>query len=312
MRRRDALLLFGSAALARLPVAVAQTGSVQRIGWFEEHHFSDPRDWQIVTVAVVPAELPMIAKELVGARPNLIVTNGAPATLAVLAETRTVPVLFYEIADPIGNRVVDNFARPGGNVTGFASYEPSLAGKWLELLKEVDPRIRRAVMLFNPDVAPNRSIPFVNDFRTAAAALGIEPTVVVAREDAREDPSELEMVIVELAREPRGALIILPDRVTWRLRDHIIRLTWRHRVPTIFGNQYAVATGGLMSYGPNFEDLYGHLASYIDRILRGANVGELPVHTPTRHELVLNVRTAKMIGLEVPPALLARADMIID
>jgi putative tryptophan/tyrosine transport system substrate-binding protein len=134
----------------------------------------------------------------VGARPHLIVTNGAPATLAVLAETRTVPVLFFAIADPIGNRMVDNFARPGGNVTGFASYEPSLAGKWLELLKEVDPRIRRAVMLFNPDVAPSRSIPFVNDFRTAAAALGIEPTVVVARED----PSELEMVISAPANLP--------------------------------------------------------------------------------------------------------------
>ena len=324
MRRRDALLLLCSAALPlAVPIMAQTSGPVQRIGWVEGRGLGDwpevaeelqafgwTRGGNLradVRVAVTPAEFTTIAKEVVGARPNLIVTDGTPATVAILAETRDIPVIFFGIADPIGNRVVDNLARPGRNVTGFTSYEPSLAGKWLELLKEVAPRIRRAAMLFNPETAPNRSTPFVDGFRAAAASLAIEPIIAFAQ-----NRSEIETVIVALASDPGGALLILPDEFTMTYRSEIVVQSWRHRVPTIFGEHYAVATGGLMSYGPRLEDLYQSIASYIDRVLRGTKAGELPVQAPTRHELAVNVRVAKMIGLEIPQTLLARADAIVD
>jgi putative tryptophan/tyrosine transport system substrate-binding protein len=324
MRRRDALLLLCSAALPLdVPVMAQTSGPVQRIGWVGRGSSWDwsevavllrPLGWTRggnlradVRVAVTPAELPTIAREVVEARPHLIVTNGTPATVAVLAETQSIPVIFFGIADPIGNGVVDNLARPGRNVTGFTSYEPSLAGKWLELLKEVDPRIRRAAMLFNPETSPNRSAPFVDGFRAAAASLAIEPIIAFAQ-----NPSEIETVIIALASDSGGALLILPDEFTASYRNEIVVQSWRHRVPTIFGDHYAVATGGLLSYGPRLEDLYQSIASYIDRVLRGTKAGELPVQSPTRHELALNVRVAKMIGLEIPQALLARADTVVD
>ncbi|MET0531904.1 MAG: ABC transporter substrate-binding protein [Microvirga sp.] len=324
MRRRDVILLLIAAATSRIPPTIAQTtASVQRIGWVEGYGAADwgrvaeklqsfgwVRGGNIradVRVAAISAELPTIAKEVVGARPNLIVTNGTTTTVAILAETRTIPLLFFGIADPIGNRVVDSFARPGGNVTGFASYEPSLAGKWLQLLREVDPRIKRAAMLFNPDTTPSRSTPFVREFEAAATALVIEPIIAFVQ-----NLSDIEKAIATLARDSLGALLVLPDDFTWRYRSQIINFTWRHRVPAIFGNEYAVATGGLMSYGPRESDLLQNLASYIDRILRGANVGELPVQSPTHLELALNLRTARMLGLEIAPTLVARADSVID
>ena len=258
-------------------------------------------------VATNPAQLPVLAKEAVASRPDLIVTNGAPSTLAVLAETGTIPVLFFEIADPIGNGVVSNLSRPGGNVTGFATFEPSLGGKWLQLLKEVDPRVKRAAILFNPETTRNRASPFVREFEAVAASLFIEPILAFAQ-----DASSIEPVLADLAAAPGGALLVLPDVFTFAQRRSIVDLAERYRVPAIYGTRYMAATGGLLAYGPTTEGLHQGLASYMDRILRGANPGELPVQAPTRYELVLNLGTAKALGLTVPASLVAAADEVIE
>jgi putative ABC transport system substrate-binding protein len=239
-------------------------------------------------VATALAQLPVLAREAVAADPDLIVSNGLPATLAVLAETPRLPVLFFEIADPVGNGIVGNLSRPGGNLTGFTTFEPSLGGKWLQLLNEIDPQVRRAAILFNPETARNRASPFVHD------AAGIEP------------------VFADLIAAPGGALLVLPDVFTFAQRRLIVDLAEQYRVPAIYGSRYMAATGGLLSYGPTTEGLHQGVASYMDRILRGANPGELPVQAPTRYELVVNLRTAKALGLAIPPSLIAAADEVIE
>ena len=271
MRRRDAIRLLCAPALLRPSSAAAQRDDqVRRIGWVETFRVRGPpsaNNWVGVAeqlkplgwtrgvnvaadlhVATTPAQLPRIAKEIVGAKPDLIVTNGTPATLAALAETRTIPVLFFEIADPVANGLVSSLSRPGGNVTGFTTYEPSLAGKWAQLLKELDPRIRFAAILFNPEWAPNRASPFVREFEATAASLSIEPILGFAH-----DVSGIEPVVAALAREPGGALLVLPDDFTLSHRHTIINLAERHRVPAIYGTRFAATTGGLISYGPSAE-----------------------------------------------------------
>jgi putative ABC transport system substrate-binding protein len=258
-------------------------------------------------VATSLAHLPGLAREAVAARPDLIVTNGTPATLAVLAETRSIPVLFFEIADPAGNGIVTSLSRPGGNVTGFTTFEPALGGKWLQLLKEIDPQVKRAAILFNPDTAHNRASPFVREFEAVAASLSVEPVLAFAQ-----DPSGIEPVIAALAVAPGGALLVLPDVFTFSQRRLIIDLAEQYRVSAIYGSRYMATTGGLLAYGPTTEGLHQGVASYMDRILRGANPGELPVQAPTRYELVVNLGTAKALDLTIPPSLLAAADEVIE
>ncbi|WP_166802324.1 ABC transporter substrate-binding protein [Microvirga pakistanensis] len=258
-------------------------------------------------VATAPAQLPGLAKEAVAARPELIVTNGTPAILAVLAETKTIPVLFFEVADPVGNGIVGNLSRPGGNATGFTTFEPSLGGKWLQLLKEIDPQVRRAAILFNPETARNHASPFIREFEAVAASLSVVPVLAFTQ-----DASGIEPVIADLAAAPGGALLVLPDVFTFAQRRLIVDLAEQHRVPAIYGSRYMAATGGLLAYGPTAEGLHQGVASYMDRILRGASPGELPVQAPTRYELVVNLGTAKALGLAIPPSLLAAADEVIE
>jgi putative ABC transport system substrate-binding protein len=260
-----------------------------------------------MNIATTAAHMPMLAREAVAARPDLIVTNGTPATLAVVAETRSIPVLFFEIADPVGNGIVSNLSRPGGNVTGFTTFEPSLGGKWLQLLREINPQVTRAAILFNPETARNRASPFVREFEAVATSLSIEPILAFAQ-----DASGIEPVIAALAASPGGALLVLPDVFTLSQRRLIIDLAEQYRVPAIYGTHYMAATGGLLAYGPTTEGLHHGLASYMDRILRGANPGDLPVQAPTRYELVVNLGTAKALGLTVPPSLVAAADEVIE
>jgi putative ABC transport system substrate-binding protein len=260
-----------------------------------------------VYVGTTSAQLPVLAREAVAAGPDLIVTNGTPATLAVLAETHSLPVLFLEVADPVGNGIVSHLSHPGGNVTGFTTFEPSLGGKWLQLLKELDPQVRRAAILFNPETARNRASPFVREFEAVAASLMIEPILAFAQ-----DASGIAPVIMSLSAQPGGALLVLPDVFTFAQRRLIVDLAEQYRVPAIYGSRYMAATGGLLAYGPTAEGLHQGVASYMDRILRGANPGELPVQAPTRYELVLNLGTAKALNLPVPPSLLAAADEVIE
>lgn len=327
MRRRDLVqLLCASALLGPTPAAAQLSGRIRRVGWVETWTLLARNDWGEVAehlqslgwtrgvnvqvnmhVATALAQLPVLAREAVAAHPDLIVANGTPATLAVLAETRSIPVLFLEVADPVGNGIVSNLSRPGGNVTGFTTFEPSLGGKWLQLLKELDPKVRRAAILFNPETARNRSSPFVHEFEAVAASLLIEPILTFAQ-----DASGIEPVVADLASAPGGALLVLPDVFTFAQRRLIVDLAEQYRVPAIYGSRYMAATGGLLAYGPTTEGLHQGVASYMDRILRGANPGELPVQAPTRYELVVNLGTAKALGLTVPPTLIAAADDVLE
>jgi putative ABC transport system substrate-binding protein len=327
MRRRDLVqLLCASALLCPTQPEAQVSGRIRRVGWVETYTLLARNDWGEVAehlqplgwtrggnvrvemhVATTPAQLTVLAREAVAARPDLIVTNGTPATLAVLAETRSIPVLFFEIADPAGNGIVSNLSHPGGNVTGFTTFEPSLGGKWLQLLKEIDPQVKRAAILFNPETVPNRASPFVREFEAVAASLSIEPILALAQ-----DASGIEPVITALAAEPGGALLVLPDVFTFAQRRLIADLAEQYRVPAIYGTRYMAATGGLLAYGPTTAGLHQGLASYMDRVLRGANPGELPVQAPTRYELVVNLGTAKALGLAIPPSLIAAADEVIE
>jgi len=326
MWRRSLLQLLGAAALLpQLIAAAAATERVRRIGWIETL-WGNTNNWRDVAELLQPAgwtrgsniqvdlhvpitlaHLPPIAKKIVGGEPDLIVTNGAPATLAILAETRTTPVIFFDIADPVGSGVVSNLSRPGGNATGFTTFEPSLAGKWLQLLRELDPQIRRVAILCNPETVPNRASPFIREFETAAAALAIEPILGFAR-----DISEIEPVVAGLTGPSGGALLVLPDVFTIAQRREIISAADRYLVPTIFGLRFAVVTGGLIAYGPTSEGLHRSIASYIDRILRGDRPGDLPVQAPTVYSLTINLRTARALGLTIPPTILAAADEVIE
>jgi putative ABC transport system substrate-binding protein len=275
---------------------------MQPLGWIRGRNVQVDR-----RVPFMPADLRRIAREFVEAQPDLIVTNGTPATVAVLAETRSIPVLFFGIADPLGNGLISNVPRPGGNVTGFASYEPSLAGKWVELLKEIKSDVRRAAILFNPETTPDRASPFVQKFEATAHSLSIEPISAFAR-----DVSEIEVTVADLARESGGALLVLPDFFTLLHRQRIISLAAQYRLPAIYGLRYAAVTGGLIAYGPSLAGLYRGIASYIDKILRGTRPGELPIQAPTTYELVINLRTARALGLPIPQAILAAADEVIE
>ena len=327
MRRRDLVQLLCASVLLRPTQPAAQAfGRIRRVGWVETWTLLARNDWGDVAehlqplgwtrggnvrvemhVATNPAQLSGLAREAVAARPDLIVANGTPATLAVLAETRNIPVLFFEIADPVGNGIVSNLSHPGGNVTGFTTFEPSLGGKWLQLLKEIDPQVKRAAILFNPETARNRASPFVREFEAVAASLSIEPILAFAQ-----DASGIEPVLAALAAAPGGALLVLPDVFTYSQRRLIVDLAEQYRVPAIYGTRYMATTGGLLAYGPTAEGLHQGLASYMDRILRGANPGELPVQAPTRYELVVNLGTAKALGLAIPPSLVAAADEVIE
>jgi putative ABC transport system substrate-binding protein len=327
MRRRDLVQLLCASALLRPAQPAAQVpGRIWRVRWVETWTLLARNDWGDVAkhlqplgwtrgvnvrvemhVATSLAQLPILAQEAVAARPDLIVTNGTPATLAVLAETRSIPVLFFEIADPVGNGIVGNLSHPGGNVTGFTTFEPSLGGKWLQLLKEIDPQVRRAAILFNPETARDRASPFVREFEAVAASLSIEPILAFAQ-----DASGIEPVIAALAAEPGGTLLVLPDVFTFAQRRQIVDLAEQYRVPAIYGSRYMAATGGLLAYGPTTEGLHQGLASYMDRILRGTKPGELPVQAPTRYKLVINLGAAKALGLAIPPSLLAAADEVLE
>jgi putative ABC transport system substrate-binding protein len=258
---------------------------------------------------MTPLELPRLAKELVSAQPDLIVSNGTLSTDAILAETRSIPVLFFGVADPVGTGLVRSFSHPGGNATGFAAIEPSLGGKWLELLKEVDPRIRRAAILFNPDAAPDSGLPFVRTFEHSATSLSVQPIIGAVR-----NMSEIEALVSDLAAGPdgAGALIVLPDPFTVSYCHWLIDLAARHRVPTIYGPSFAPGLGGLMSYGPDEVAVPRELANYIHRVLRGERPADLPVQAPTRHELAINLRTARTLELTIPPTLLALADQLFE
>jgi len=276
---------------------------LQKLGWMEGHNTQIDTRWAIPDDA---ESMRRFAKELVALQPDLLLSSTTPTTSALLQQTRTIPIVFAIVADPIGSGFVANFARPGGNVTGFIFTEPTMAGKWLELLKEIAPRITRVAMLFNPTSATYADY-WLKPFKAAAPSFAVEAIAAPVR-----DRSELETVIAAQARAPNGSLIAMPDSFTDTHRVEITSLAARYRLPAVYPFRFFAEVGGLLSYGVDRTDNFRRAAAYVDRILKGDKPAELPVQAPTKFELVINLKTAKAIGLDVPLHLQQLADEVIE
>jgi len=247
-----------------------------------------------------------LAQELVGLQPDIILTVATPATVAVERETQTIPIVFVNVGDPVASGVVVRLDRPGGNITGFANLEASLGGKWLGLLSEIAPGLKRAAILFNPDTAPASA--YMPSLETAARSLQVVPIIASVHSDA-----EIEAAIIALGREPGGGLVVIPSGAfTIAHRAPIISAAARNNVPAVYWQSVFARDGGLLSYGIDLVDNFRRAASYVDRLLRGAKVSDLPIQFATKLELVINLKAAKAIGLALPSTLIARADEVIE
>lgn len=329
MRRREFITLLGGAAVvwpfaARAqqpdrmlrigvlmalaegdPVAQAQLTGFQKelhmLGWTEGRNVRIDYRW----AAAAPDRMRTYATELVRMTPDVIVANSPPVLAAVQQHTRTIPIVFVQIVDPVGAGFIQSLAKPGGNATGPTEYEFAMGGKWLELLKEVAPAISRVAVILMPEHITNAGL-----FRTigaAAPSLGVQLTRAAVREAA-----EVERAIDELARESNSGLMVLPSPIAYLHRDLIIALATRHRLPAVYPFRSFPVAGGLMSYGIDPVDQFRQAADYVDRILKGEKPGDMPVQAPTKFDLVINLKTAKALGLDVPPRLLSRADEVIE
>ena len=331
MRRREFITLLGGAAAAwplaaraqqperkrRIGVLMAHAENdaefhdylsafregLQKLGWTEGRNIQIGSRWGALDDAEARQRS---AKELLALQPELILTQNTPPTASMLEQTRTIPVVFVIVADPVGSGFVQSLARPGANATGFTIMEPTIAGKWLELLKEIAPRVNRAAFLFNPATTPYRDI-YLKPFKAAAASLALE-----AIDAPVHDKQELESVVSAHAREPNGSLIVMPDGFLNVHRAEIILLAARYHLPAVYPWRFFTENGGLLSYGSVQSDMFQTAATYVDRILKGEKPAELPVQAPTKYELVVNLKTAKALGLDVPPLLQQRADEVIE
>jgi ABC-type uncharacterized transport system substrate-binding protein len=326
MKRREFMILLGGAATwsvaarAQQPDRVRRVGvlmgiadhfegqariavfrqALQALGWSEGRNVQFIYRWSGGDVA----HARQFAKELVDLRSDVILANSTPVAAAVRKTTHTTPTIFVQVSDPITAGVGQSLTRPGGNLTGFTNFEPLMASKWLELVKGIAPNITRVAYLFNPNTAPHL---YARAVETAAPSLSIKPFAAEVR-----NADEMESVIEQFAREPDSAVLVLPDLFTATNRRSIIALAVRHRLPAVYPFRYFVASGGLMSYGIETLETYRQAASYVARVLKGENPGDLPVQAPTKYELVINLNTAKALGLTIPPTLLARADEVIE
>jgi putative tryptophan/tyrosine transport system substrate-binding protein len=327
VRRREFMILLGAAvavwplaARAQQPDRVRRIGvlmgiaddfegqariavfrqALQALGWSEGRNVQFIHRWSGGDVA----HARQFAKELLALRSDVILTNSTPATVAVRDTTRTTPTVFVQVSDPVTAGVVQSLTRPGGNLTGFTNFDPSTAGKWLELLKPLAPNITRVAYLFNPNTAP---LLYAKAVETAAPLLSVKSFPAAVH-----NAVEIERALEQFARESDGALLVLPDLFNATNRQTIITLAARHRLPAVYPFRYFVTSGGLMSYGTELLDTYRQAASYVDRILRGERPSNLPVQQPTKFELVINLSIASALGLEVPRTLLARADEVIE
>jgi putative ABC transport system substrate-binding protein len=246
------------------------------------------------------------AQELVGLQPDIILTIGLAATVAVRRETPTIPIVFSNVGDPVAGGIVARLDRPSENITGFAIFESSLGGKWLQLLSEIGPGLRRATVMFNPDTSPDISR-FMRPLETAAQSFKIAPIFAPIYSDG-----EIETAIIALGREPGGGLVVIPGGFLGVHRVSIISAAARNNVPAVYSLSEFARDGGLLSYGPDLVDINRRAATYVDRILRGAKPAELPVQLPIKYEMVVNLKTAKALGLTVPQSILLRADEVIE
>jgi putative ABC transport system substrate-binding protein len=276
---------------------------LQKLGWAEGRKIRIDIRWG----ALDDAELRQrAAKELVALQPDIILTQNTPPTASMLQQTHTIPIIFVVVADPVGSGFVGSLARPGGNATGFTVMEPTITGKLVELLKEIAPRVERTAIIFNPKTSPYRDV-YLKPFKTAAASIGLEALVVPVR-----DETELEPVIAAQASGMNGGLVVMPDGFLNVHRAEIVSLAARYRLPAVYPWRFFAELGGLLSYGSEQDDEFRLAASYADRILKGEKPADLPVQAPTEYKLVVNLKTAKLLGLDVPPLLQQRANELIE
>jgi putative ABC transport system substrate-binding protein len=280
---------------------VAFENGLRELGWVKGRNLSIEYRW-----AGDGNVLRDHAAELLAMAPDLILCNSTPVTVALREQSGAVPIVFTQVVDPVGQGLVPNLAHPGGNVTGFTSFEFSIGTKWLEALKQTAPSVTRVALVFNPKSAPYADL-FLRPVEAAAPSFSVSPIAAAVR-----DPADVDRVFDALAREPSGGLMVLPDISMTNYRERIIALAARHRVPAIYPFRFFAESGGLMSYGTDVAEVFRRVAGYVDRILKGTSPGELPIQAPNKYELVINLKTAKALDLEVPPMLLARADEVIE
>ena len=328
MRRREFITVVGGAAAWPLAARAQQGERVRRIGVVVVTKETDPETplramafrqalaklgWSEGRNVVIDFRfgtggdlnrMRAQAKELIGLTPDVIVAESTPAAVALHQETAAVPIVFLQVANPIGSGLVASLARPGANLTGFTNFEPTMGGKWLELLKEIAPGVTRAVAIFNPETHSGQ---YWQSMEAAAPSLAVQFNRAPAR-----DAAGIESAVADLAREPNGGVLVMPDAFTLAHRELIVALTARHRLPAIYPSRAFTDTGGLLSYGIDQVEIYRQAASYVDRILKGEKPGELPVQAPTKFELIVNLKTAKALSLDVPWILQQRADEVIE
>ena len=333
MRRREFIILLGGGATMAWPLAARaqQPDRMRRIGVLMSVEENDPEGkTQLSQFTQGLAEsgwtdgrnLRMevrwgggdvnrtrtFAKELVALQPDVILAQGTPGTAALQRETRTIPIVFVVVADPVGPGFVAGLPRPGGNITGFINSEAVIGAKMLELLTEIAPGLKRVAMIFDPDTAPGRGTYYFRDFEAAARSSKLEAIAAEARSDA-----EIETVVRSLRGEPRGGLVVTPDYFMFNHSEQIISQAARNNVPAVYPWRSVVARqDGLLSYGPDLVDIVRRSAPYVDKILRGAKPADLPVQIPVKFEMAINAKTAKALGLTVPPSILVRADEVIE
>src|SRR6516162_4811803 len=285
---------------AQSRVAAFENG-LRELGWVKGHNLSIEYRW-----AGDGNVLRDHAAELLAMAPDLILANSTPVTAALQEQSRTVPIVFTQVSDPVGQGLVSNLAHPGGNLTGFTSFEFSIGTKWLEALKQTAPRVTRVALVFNPQSAPFADL-LLRPVVAAASPFSVMPIRAAVLE-----PADVDRMFDMLAREPNGGLMVLPDISMTNYREAIVALAARHHVPAIYPFRFFAASGGLMSYGTDVAEVFRRAAAYVDRIFKGEKPGDLPVQAPTKYELVINLKTAKTLGLTVPPTLLALADEVIE
>jgi putative ABC transport system substrate-binding protein len=331
--RREFTTLLGGAAAWPLAARARQGGRVRRIGVLMPYDENDPEQKRRLSAfSQAFADLGWsdgrnvrvdlrwygddinrsraLAQELVGLQPDIILTNGTVATAAVQRETQTIPIVFANVADPVIGGIVKRLNQPGGNITGFANYEATLGGKWLELLSEIAPGLKRAALMFNPDMfstLPAAAPVYMPSIETAARSLKVELITAPVHSDV-----EIETAITALGREPGSGFVVIPDAFVVAHHAPTILAAARNNVPAVFGDSVFARDGGLLSYGVDRVDIVRRAATYVDRILRGEKPGDLPVQLPTKFEMVVNRKTAKALGLAIPPSIMLRADEIIE
>jgi putative ABC transport system substrate-binding protein len=303
VRRMGVLWAFRENAPEAIALLSALTQGLSELGWINGRNLRMDVRWAGDSVE----QMQLFAKDLVDLQPDVIHTTSTPATAALQRATQTIQIVFAGISDPVGAGFVSSLAHPGGNLTGFINIEASLAGKWLQLLRDIAPGITRAALIFNPDTAPSGGEYYLPSFEAAARSINVMPIAAPVRSEA-----EIETVIVSLGHKPPGGFVVMPDNFMIIHRAATILLAAQNKIPAVYHYDFYARDGGLLGYGPDPVDIFRRSASYIDSIFRGAKAADLPVQLPIKFDMTLNVKTARALGLAVPESILLRADEIIQ